>query len=66
MAKLGRGITHYCLQDYAATWPKFAYKVDYHGTELLCPHTNKWIPFSKEKIRPMLQAKNNNLTGLKK
>ncbi len=52
MASLGRGITHYALQDYAATWPKFAYKVDYAGTELLCPFSNTWVPFSKKETRP--------------
>ena len=46
--------------------PKFAYKVDYLGTELLCPHSYKWIPFSKEKTRAMLLARDNNLGGLKK
>ena len=32
MAKQGRALTHYCLQDYAVTQPKFAYKVNYFGT----------------------------------
>ena len=66
MNKKGRGLTHYCLQDYSALIPKFAYKVDYLGTELLCPHSSKWIPFSKEKTRAMLLARDNNLGGLKK
>lgn len=66
MAKKGRGLTHYGLQDYAVTQPKFLYKIDYYGTELLCPYSNTWIPYSKQKTKQMLLAHDNNLCELKK
>lgn len=33
---------------------------------MLCPHSNKWIPFTKEKTRPKLLAHDSNLAGLTK
>ena len=65
MAKQGRGLSHYGLQSYTITQPKYGYKVEYNGIELLCPYSKIWVPYSKQKMMPMLLARNNNLSGLK-
>lgn len=61
MARKGRGLTHYSMQEYSVNWKKFKYKVEKEGTELLCPHSLKWVPFRKEKTLGMLKRRDNNL-----
>jgi len=45
---------YYSMKDFVVDWPKIDYKLHMHPTELICPVSLEWVPFTEDLKKKIL------------